>query len=528
MSDQRPSFVVYVTDQHRADFMSCAGHPVLQTPNIDALAARGLLFKRFYVASPVCMPNRASLMTCRMPSSHGVRMNGIPLDTREVSFVDLLRDAGYETALIGKSHLQNFSRDAPMMKPPSTRDGYHRAGPPLLEAYRQDYDVPPYLFEQRDYHTPMAEHAHGSFYGFDHVEIVTSHGDFCNGEYREWLLEREPNAAQLVGAANQLPHDYVCPQAVRTSIPEELYSTTYIAERAEAWIRERDPASKQPFFLMVSWPDPHHPFNPPGKYWDLYKPDDMPTPAAFARDDWEPPVHVSGILAEREAGMAQLQGMGSVGCSAREAREAQALTCGMIAMIDDAIGCVDAAVDECNRGQQVVKVFTSDHGDHLGDHKLLFKGAEQYEQLTRVPFIWADPDGPTGERTHALGQTLDIGRTILERAHVEPAVGMEGQVLPPLADDGRESAFIQYEHQKVNPGIGPQPRVYSIRHGDWRLSLIHGVEVGELYNLADDPGEFQNRWTDAQASTIKGEMRGRLARAHLDAVVRAPIPVHKA
>ena len=92
MSDQRPSFVVYVTDQHRADFMSCAGHPVLQTPNIDDLAARGLLFERFYVASPVCMPNRASLMTCRMPSSHGVRMNGIPLDTREVSFVELLRD----------------------------------------------------------------------------------------------------------------------------------------------------------------------------------------------------------------------------------------------------------------------------------------------------------------------------------------------------------------------------------------------------------------------------------------------------
>ena len=93
----------------------------------------------------------------------------------------------------------------------------------------------------------MAEHAHGSFYGFDHVEIVTSHGDFCNGEYREWLLEREPNAAQLVGAANQLTHDYVCPQAVRTSIPEELYSTTYIAERAEAWAAVRVPSAMTRF-----------------------------------------------------------------------------------------------------------------------------------------------------------------------------------------------------------------------------------------------------------------------------------------
>src|SRR5688500_2462800 len=121
----RPNFLLFITDQHRADFLGCYGHPVLRTPHIDSIAARGTAFDRFYVASPVCMPNRSSLMTMRMPSVHGVRSNGIPLSMNAVTFVDLLRDAGYRTALIGKSHLQNFTSWAPIIKRPPPRAGYH-------------------------------------------------------------------------------------------------------------------------------------------------------------------------------------------------------------------------------------------------------------------------------------------------------------------------------------------------------------------------------------------------------------------
>ena len=100
---RRPNFVLFITDQQRADFLGCYGHPQLRTPNIDTIAAAGVAFDRFYVASPVCMPNRASLMTARMPANHGVRMNGVPLSQRNVTFVELLRDAGYKTALIGNA-----------------------------------------------------------------------------------------------------------------------------------------------------------------------------------------------------------------------------------------------------------------------------------------------------------------------------------------------------------------------------------------------------------------------------------------
>ena len=105
----RPNFLLIVTDQHRADHLGCYGNKVVQTPTIDALAARGTRFTEFHVATPICMPNRSTLMTGRMPSLHGVRQNGQPLSLAAVTFVELLRAAGWRTALFGKCHLQNIS-----------------------------------------------------------------------------------------------------------------------------------------------------------------------------------------------------------------------------------------------------------------------------------------------------------------------------------------------------------------------------------------------------------------------------------
>ena len=508
---RRPNFILFITDQHRADYLGCMGHPVLKTPHIDAIAEGGTLWNRFYVASPVCMPNRASFMTCRMPSCHGVRSNGIPLDQRNVTFVDLLREAGYKTALIGKSHLQNFSGRPPTLKRSETRRGFHRAEGVLSEAVRHDHES--YRAEwptQEAFDTPLP------FYGFDHVELVTRHGDRGLGNYRQWLLDREPDADRLIGAENQLAHDYVCPQAIRTALPEELYSTQYIAERATAWLEEHAEGD-QPYFLMVSFPDPHHPFNPPGKYWDMYDPADMATPAAYQANHWQPPPHVSSVLAEREKGTANLKAMGAIGASEQEVREAQALTCGMIAMIDDAVGRVRSA----NGAKDAITIFTTDHGDHLGDHQMLFKGAAAYEEVTRVPFIWNDPEDEGPGEVDTIGQTHDIGVTVLERARIEPAIGMQGRS---LFSGARDLAFIQYDHQSTNAGIGAPPRVHTIRTQRWRLSLFHGVEWGELYDLENDPGEFSNLWHTPAHKDIQSELIERLARMEIASVDRVPFP----
>ena len=508
---ERPNFILFITDQHRADYLGCMGHPVLQTPNIDAMASQGTVWDRFYVASPVCMPNRASLMTCRMPSSHGVRCNGIPLDGRNVTFVDLLRDAGYRTALIGKSHLQIHSPRPPMLKRPDTRDGYARAEGPLSEAVRHDLAS---LTQERDNPAGLEK----PYYGFDHVELATGHGDGLSGHYRDWLMQQEPDAGALIGTGNQLPHDYICPQAVRTALPEELYPSRWIADRSAEWI---DAQGDAPWFLMVSFPDPHHPFNPPGRYWDMYSPADMPVPEAFLANGWAPPPHVSGMIAQREEGGANLRGMGTIGVSAREAQEARALTCGMITMIDDCIGRVRAA----KGAAEAVQIFTTDHGDHLGDHKLMFKGAEQYEQLTRVPMIWSDPETRKSARTDAIGQTHDLGTTILDRASIEPAIGMQGIS---LLSDARDFAFIQYDHQKTNPGLGIGPRVHTLRDPRWRFSVFANVDWGEMYDLETDPGELRNLWDDPAHAETRARLTLALVRAEIANVDRAPFPTAQA
>src|SRR5262249_26030184 len=145
--------------------------------------ARGIAFDRFHVASPVCQPNRASLMTGRMPSVHDVRSNGISLSTEAVTFVDLLRDSGYRTALVGKSHLQNFTGHDPFGKRRPPRPGFHEPSLPLRQSLRDHLDDPKYEQETPGYWTKAGAHVQTPFYGFEHVTLVRNHGDEAGADY---------------------------------------------------------------------------------------------------------------------------------------------------------------------------------------------------------------------------------------------------------------------------------------------------------------------------------------------------------
>ena len=149
------------------------------------------------------MPNRASLMTGRMPSVHGVRSNGIPLSMNSVTFVDLLRDAGYRTALIGKSHLQNFTSWPPIVKRPPPREGYREPSGDLTQALRNDLGGPSYEQETPEYWNAKDAQVQTPFYGFDHVTLVRAHGDEPGGDYDRWLAERDPKAKALLGPEEQ-------------------------------------------------------------------------------------------------------------------------------------------------------------------------------------------------------------------------------------------------------------------------------------------------------------------------------------
>jgi arylsulfatase A-like enzyme len=535
---KRPSYVLFITDQHRADWLGCNGHPVLKTPHIDSIAGGGVTFDRFYVASPVCMPNRSSLMTGRMPSVHGARANGTPLSRDAVTFVELLREAGYATALVGKSHLQTFTGMPALMKPPAPRPGYAPAPPHLTEAVRHGLSTAAYENESPSFWAKSGARVARPYYGFDHIELVTGHGDVVDGDYRAWLLAREPQAMSMIGADNQLPHDYVCPQAIRTRLPAELYPSSYIAERARAFIEAHvKEKPDQPFFLMVSFPDPHHPFNPPGKYWDMYKPEQFTVPEAFGRNDWVPPPHVAAVIKEREEGKANLNSQFSFTTTPREAQEAAALTAGSIALIDDCIGGVLSTLQASGRADDTVTIFTSDHGEHLGDHRLLLKGSEQYDQVIRVPFVWSDPATRgsaklSGVRSGAIGSTIDISATVLDHAKVAPYVGIQGRSLLPVitgeTSTARPAAFVQYDHQRVNDALGGVPRIHTLVDERWRLSVFDGVTWGELYDLENDPGEFRNLWDDAAHASVKAALIERLLRIEIEHIDRVPMPTARA
>ena len=203
-------------------------------------------------------------MTGRMPSVHGLRHNGCLLSTCANTFVDVLAAGGYATASIGKSHLQPFTDSPPLRR----GDTVERLIPEAWKAESVKYTME----EPASFSGAAVSPFEVPYYGFQHVDMVTSHGDQCGGQYGQWFRETVPDWKALHDPANELAHDYTCPQAYRSPVPEDKYPTAWVADKAIEYLEKRA-GQNDPFFAFISFPDPHHPFNPPGKYWDMYSPD---------------------------------------------------------------------------------------------------------------------------------------------------------------------------------------------------------------------------------------------------------------
>ena len=496
---KQPNFLFFITDQQRADWLGCYGHPVIRTPHIDGIAANGTRFDNLHVASPVCMPNRASLMTGRYPSVHGLRYNGCRLPLSANTFVDVLAAGGYHTAAIGKSHLQPFT-DTPPKWTSSTEDG------PIVDAWKAD--VGNYSQEEPGRYTSEGRYEFDvPYYGFQHVDMVTHHGDRCGGHYLQWFRERSENWQELHDCANQLPHNYTCPQAYRTPVPEELYPTAFVRDRAVDYLKSRVD-TEQPFFAFVSFPDPHHPFNPPGRYWDKYAPDDFTVTLPYsAHRNPTPPMR--WMHQNWRNGNEQFSPQTALMIDDQQAREAMALTAGMIACVDDAVGNVLDCLRETGKFDNTVVCFNSDHGDYLGDFNMLLKGSMPFRGITRVPFIWSDPDDRAARTSNALASTIDIGQTILERANLAPYFGVQGKSL--LAnmrgmDQHRDDLLIEYNDGMARLGFEEPPRVRALVSNRWRYTIYGGLDWGELYDLKSDPLETHNLWESAEHAHVRAEL----------------------
>ena len=520
----RPNVLLITTDQHRADHLGCAGDRLLVTPHLDALAQRGVMFERCHVASPVCMPNRAALMTGRMPSAAGVRMNGVPLPLQTRTFVDQLREAGWTTALIGKAHLQ------PMTARPAAWRGQGE-GPRdqatsdlrVGEAYGQESVM------------RWADPAHRlrlPYYGFEHAQLCLEHGDQVGGDYERWLRAQGADPARLCGRGNALPAEVPAVlDAWRTRLPEELHPTRYVALRTIEWLRAHQAGAQreQPFFVHCSFPDPHHPFNPPGRYWDLFDPADVALPAhCGAATPADVPLK-RALHAEQAAGQRPMGTSRAIAVTPAEARVAIALNHGAIAFIDEAVGRVLEHLRVSGLDRSTVVIFTSDHGDFMGDHGLLNKGPLHYQGLLRVPLIWADPQEGPGGRDPRLCSTLDLATTVLARCGLRAAHGLQGHDLrTPREAVRRDAVLVEEEAHHRYPGAPFPLRVRTLVTGRWRLSVRADEPWGELYDLADDPLEQTNLWSDPSHTGVRADLTARMVQEiqrHTDDV---PLPMQVA
>ncbi|MBC7289353.1 MAG: sulfatase-like hydrolase/transferase, partial [Armatimonadetes bacterium] len=398
--DRALNFLCFVTDQMRGDHMGCDGNPVIQTPNIDRLAATGVRFTRAYCNNPLCMPSRATLFTGKTPRGHGVRTNGIPLGRTIPTVVQALAEAGYRTHSVGKLH----------MLPYGTPNG---VDPASLRP--DDWVESAYFWDNR-----ILKSVPTPYYGFQTVELTIGHGPGTTGDYRRWLWRVAPEAEKLLTPEAGKPTPHCAEQSWHNAIPEELHYNAWVADRAIEFLERHD--TSEPFFLWCSFPDPHHPFCPPEPWASTYDPADVPMPVRREGELDDLPPHYKAIYETSFwlSGRAKATKM-----SDDQLREIIALTYGMISHVDYNIGRVIAALEKLGLRNNTVICFLSDHGDMMGDHWMMNKGPFHFEGLLRVPFIWSCLGlFPEGRVVNALVSFLDFAPTILELAGVAIPEGL--------------------------------------------------------------------------------------------------------
>lgn len=503
---KRPNVLLIMTDQQRADHTGFGGNRVLRTPHLDGLAGQSVVFDRAYVANPICMPNRASIMTGRVPSGHGVRVNGMSLDWGANTFARVARKHGYRTALIGKSHLQAMN-DVPELirrvfgdDPPE--DGSHPGWPEGWDRY-----------EDQERHKRETVEIPEDFYGFDHVRLTVFHSDLCSGHYYQWLLGQGIDPRAVQGAAAALEFESHSQQVWKTAMPPELYPTNYVADEAISFL-EAQTGSDAPFLLKVSFPDPHHPFTPPGEYFDLYDPADIPLPESF-HDPHDSSVPVLRHMVNNRGDGAHL--MMPFSPTEAQFRQMAAAEYGMIAMIDDAVGRILEALEASGCADDTIIVFTSDHGDMFGDHGLMLKVTLHYEGCIRVPLTVKAPGIGPG-RTASLASSIDLCPTLLELMDLPAYYGIQGESLRAILDDPsetvRDHVLIEEEQMTADPSTGQRINMRSLITDDKRLTVrLASPMVGDLYDLAEDPEEMRNLYRDRAAAAMRAELMEKLVAA---------------
>ena len=498
-----------MVDQLRWDYLSCYGHPRLHTPNLDRLAERGVRFDRAYVQSPICGPSRMSFYTGRYVHSHGATWNGFPLRVGEPTLGDHLREIDVDCVLVGKTHM---IPDIEGMKrlgiEPDSVIGIHTAECGFTPFERDDG-----LHPQGDYDKDPPYDAYLRAHGMDGVN-----------PWEEWANSAEGDDGELLSG-------WLMRYADRPArVPEEHSETPYLTRRC---IDFMDGAGDRRWLCHLSYIKPHWPYIAPAPYHDMYGPGDILAPVrSNAERMTDHPVY----RAWQNHRVCQA-------FSRDEVRERVVpVYMGLVKQIDDQMGVLFAHLERTGRMEDTMIVFTSDHGDNLGDHWLGEKDLF-HDCSARVPLIIYDPrpeaDATRGTASDALVEGIDLVPTFLDffggaqKPHI-----VEGQSLQPLLHGqtaaGRDYVISEYDYatrqSRLELGVDEaDARLLMVFDGRWKYIQAEGFRP-LLFDLETDPDELVDFGTEPGLEEIRARLHETLfawARRHHSRITRTPEQVDR-
>ena len=464
--------VLFITaDQWRGECLSALGHPIVKTPNLDALAAEGTMFRRHYSQSTPCGPARASLYTGLYLHNHRSVTNGTPLDDRHANIAREVRKAGYDPALFGFTDISTDPRgreaDDPELR---TRTGLL---PGMTPVVRIDADHRPWIEALR---------------------------------HRGYEVEDDPRSLFRPN------RDGIDPEQGSTFAPTwyraEDSSSAFLTDEVIDYISAGDTT---PWFVHLSYRSPHPPFIVPEPYNSLYNAADMPLPNRHATPEEEAKQHpwtrfyLSNQLDAPFTHGASLNDY--LELEELEIRQIRATYYAMMTEIDTQIGRIIACLKKSGSWDRTLIVFTSDHGEQLGDHWMMAKFS-YYEQTYFIPLIIRDPDTTSnlGQRKtiDAFSENIDVMPTILEWLGLDIPVACDGESLLPFCQgqdvlDWRTEAHAEFDFRHFPEldggrilGLSPDQCTANLIR-DKRYKYVHFTGLPPLFfDLKNDPHEFHN------------------------------------
>lgn len=462
MAEAQPNILFILSDQQLFNTLGCAGHPMIQTPNLDRLAAEGLFFSDAYCPSPVCGPCRTSLFTGLYPAGHKSLTNQACRDPGAQLLTDYLFQSGYQSGLVGKLHVS----------PAGARHGFD---------WRR-----------------LCEGPHG-VYSWE--EVV--HNDYLRYLETECYPDHPEEAERVAGESERLGADDPRFWMGWSWVDDQHHFHTWTGREAVRFLDQAD-ASK-PFFLNVSFFGPHHPYAACEPWDSMVDPEQVELPPTFATPK-ESPVFQKTCQARRET-MAQWPESWW--------REAMAKYYGQISQIDREVGRIFQALDERGLWEDTLIVFSSDHGDHMGDYGLLGKG-DMYESSVRVPLLIKGPrQEGKGNRIEQPVTNLDLFGTFLDYAG-SPAMERHPWIdARSFGDVIRSGGSTAPERTEIYSSIGENPlnNLIMLREGPWKL-IRHagggGNPLYELYDLRRDNAEDHDLFQDPAVAETADRMRHQL------------------